>query len=70
MPIVFICRLHHNFKGCMSDLIRLSINKMTINVILFENKAHFKKLDKKTVRYLDLPLERKDKVNYLGVGTF
>ena len=50
----------------------LSINKMTINtkkteVIFFGNKAHLKKLDNKTVRYLDTPLKRKDKVKYLGV---
>ena len=50
----------------------LSINKMTINtkkteVIFFGNKAHLKKLDNKTVRYLDTPLERKDKVKYLEV---
>ena len=37
----------------------LSINKMTIN----RNMAQLKKLDNKTVRYLDTPLERKDKVN-------
>ena len=50
----------------------LSINKMTINtkkteVIFFGNKAHLKNLDNKTVRYLDTPLKRKDKVKYLGV---
>ena len=50
----------------------LSINKMTINtkkteVIFFGNKVHLKKLDNKTVRYLDTPLKRKDKVKYLGV---
>ena len=50
----------------------LSINKMTINtkkteVIFFGNKAHLRKLDNKTVRYLDTPLKRKDKVKYLGV---
>ena len=33
----------------------------------FGNKAHLKKLDNKTVRYLDTPLKRKDKVKYLGV---
>ena len=50
----------------------LSINKMTINtkkteVIFFGNKAHLKKLDNKTVRYLYTQLKRKDKVKYLGV---
>ena len=50
----------------------LSINKMTINtkkteVIFFGNKAHLKKLDNKTVRYLDTSLKRKDKIKYLGV---
>ena len=50
----------------------LSINKMTFNtneteVIFFGNKAHLKKLVNKTVRYLDTPLKRKDKVKYLGV---
>ena len=36
-------------------------------VIFFGNKANLKKLDNKTVRYLDTPLERKDKVKYLWV---
>ena len=44
----------------------LSINKMTINtkkteVIFFGNKAHLKKLDNKTVRYLDTPLKERIK---------
>ena len=50
----------------------ISINKMTINtkkteVIFFGHEAHLKKLVNKTVRYLDTPLERKDKVKYLEV---
>ena len=50
----------------------LEINKMTINtkkteVIFFGNESHLKKLDNKTVKYLDTPLDRKDKVKYLGV---
>ena len=45
----------------------ISINKMTINtkkseVILFGNEACLKKLDNKTIRYLDTPLKRKDKI--------
>ena len=31
------------------------------------NKAYLKKLYNKTVRYLDTPLRKKDKVKYLGV---
>ena len=49
----------------------ISINKMIINtkkteVIFFGNKAHLRILDNKTVRYLDTPLERTDKVKYIG----
>ena len=36
-------------------------------MIFFGNKAQLKKLDNKTVRYLNTPLKRKDKVKYLGV---
>ena len=31
-------------------------------VIFFGTETHIKKLDNKTVRYLDTPLERKDKI--------
>ncbi len=45
----------------------LSKNKMTINtkkteVIFFGNKSHLEKLGNKTVKFLDTPLNRKDKV--------
>ena len=47
---------------------------MTINfekTQRFGNKAHLKKkLDNKPVRYLDTPLERKDKAKYLFHATF
>ena len=45
----------------------MTINTKKTEVIFFGNKAHLKKLDNKTVRYLDTPLKRKDKVKYLGV---
>ena len=45
----------------------MTINTKKTEVIFFGNKAHFKKLDNKTVRYLDTPLERKYKVKYFGV---
>ena len=45
----------------------MTINNKKTEVIFFGNKAHLKKLDNKTVRYLDTPLKRKDKVKYLGV---
>ena len=45
----------------------MTINTKKTEVIFFGNKAHLKKLGNKTVRYLDTPLKRKDKVKYLGV---
>ena len=45
----------------------MTINTKKTEVIFFGNKAHLRKLDNKTVRYLDTPLKRKDKVKYLGV---
>ena len=44
----------------------MTINTKRTEGIFFGNKAHLKKLDNKTVRYLDTPLKRKDKVKYLG----
>ena len=43
----------------------MTINTKKTEVIFFGNKAHLKKLDNKTVRYLDTPLKRKDKVKVL-----
>ena len=48
-------------------IIKMTINIKKTEVIFFGNKAHLKKLDNKTVRYLNTPLDRKDKVKYLGV---
>ena len=45
----------------------MTINTKKTEVIFFGNKAHLKKLDNKTLRYLNTPLKRKDKVKYLGV---
>ena len=38
-----------------------------LRLFSLEIRHQLKKLDKKTVRYLDTPLKRKDKLKYLGV---
>ena len=43
------------------------INLLCSQKLRFGNRAHLKKLDNKTVKYLDTPSVRKYKVKYLGV---
>ena len=45
----------------------MTVNAKQTEVIFFGNKSHVKKLDNKTVKYLDTPLERKKELKYLRV---
>ena len=45
----------------------MTINTKKTEVIFFGKESHLKKLDNKTVNYLDTQLNQKDKVKYLGV---
>ena len=45
----------------------MTINTKKTECIFFGNKSHLKLFDNKTVKYMGIPLERKEKVKYLGV---